>query len=51
MGKTKTQAAERNIEICKSLIDLANIQQSSQGIPPREVKIAFDEVSAPTMAV
>lgn len=37
-------APERDIEICKSLIDLANINRTWQGIPAREVKIAYDEV-------
>lgn len=36
-------AAERAIEITKSLIDLANIDNTFRGIPARDVKIAFDE--------
>jgi len=37
------QAAERNIEICKSLIDLAQINRVNFGLPARPIKIAFDE--------
>lgn len=37
------QAAERNIEICKSLIDLAQINRVNFGLPAKPLKIAFDE--------
>lgn len=37
------QAAERNIGICKSLIDLAQINRVNFGLPARPIKIAFDE--------
>ncbi|WVQ82791.1 hypothetical protein IAT38_004923 [Cryptococcus sp. DSM 104549] len=36
-------APERDIEICKCLIDLANIGRTWQGIPARDIKIAYDE--------
>lgn len=36
-------AAERAIEITKSVIDLANIDNTMRGIAAREVKICFDE--------
>lgn len=38
-----TKAAERSIEICKSLIDLSNIDRSFMGYQPRDVKVCFDE--------
>lgn len=37
------QTAERNIQVCKSLIDLANIERAARRIPARDVKICFDE--------
>jgi alpha-N-arabinofuranosidase len=37
------KAAERSIEICKSLIDLSNIDRSFMGYQPRDVKVCFDE--------
>lgn len=37
------QAAERGIQICKSLIDLANVDNTYRRIAPRDVKICFDE--------
>lgn len=36
-------AAEKNIEVCKSLIDLANIQKTLSNIPARKVKVTFGE--------
>ena len=36
-------AAEKHIEVCKALIDMANIDRSLQQIPARDMKIAFDE--------
>jgi alpha-N-arabinofuranosidase len=41
--RADVQAAERNIEICKSLIDLAQINRVNFGLPARPIKIAFDE--------
>lgn len=45
------QAAERNIEICKGLIDMVNAERMTrvdpitlQPLPVRDIKIAFDEV-------
>jgi alpha-L-arabinofuranosidase len=38
-----SQAAEKYIQVCQSLIDLANIERSTLGLRPRDVKIAFDE--------
>lgn len=40
------QCAEKNIEVCKSLIDLANIELSKQRRPCRDVRICYDEVSS-----
>ncbi|WWC86548.1 uncharacterized protein L201_001425 [Kwoniella dendrophila CBS 6074] len=36
-------AAEKHIEICKSLIDMANIGRTLERAPAREMKICFDE--------
>ncbi|TYJ51988.1 hypothetical protein B9479_007413 [Cryptococcus floricola] len=36
-------AAEKHIEICKSLIDLANVSRSWERMPARDMKICFDE--------
>ncbi|KAL7423606.1 hypothetical protein Q5752_001187 [Cryptotrichosporon argae] len=36
-------AAELHINVCRSLIDLANIQRIADGIPGRDMKICFDE--------
>lgn len=33
------------MEVCKSLIDLANVERAMQRIPAKDVKICFDEVS------
>lgn len=44
-------APERDIEVCKSLIDLANIGRSWTGIPARQIKIAYDEVGQAGQAV
>lgn len=39
------KCAEKNIEVCKSLIDLANIELSKERRPCRDVRVCFDEVS------
>ncbi|KAK8850310.1 hypothetical protein IAR55_004227 [Kwoniella newhampshirensis] len=36
-------AAEKHIEVCKSLIDMANISRVTQGMPAKDMKICFDE--------
>ncbi|KAK4687585.1 alpha-L-arabinofuranosidase, partial [Tremellales sp. Uapishka_1] len=36
-------AAEKHLEICKSLIDMANIGRSWERMPARDMKICFDE--------
>lgn len=41
--RAERQAAERYIEVCQSLIDLANIERSNLELRPRNVKICFDE--------
>jgi hypothetical protein len=41
-----TQAAEKNIEVCRNLIDMVNIDRTIKKMPPRDIKIAFDEVSS-----
>jgi len=35
--------AERQIEVCKALIDMTNHDRSQQKMPARNIKIAFDE--------
>ncbi|ORX39560.1 glycoside hydrolase superfamily [Kockovaella imperatae] len=36
-------AGERNIQNCKALIDIANVEQCANGKKPRDIKICFDE--------
>lgn len=36
-------APEKGIQICKSLIDLVNIDNSQRGVPAKDVKICYDE--------
>ncbi|WWC58875.1 uncharacterized protein I303_101420 [Kwoniella dejecticola CBS 10117] len=36
-------AAEKHLEICKSLIDMANIGRTLERMPARDMKICFDE--------
>ncbi|OCF32811.1 alpha-N-arabinofuranosidase [Kwoniella heveanensis BCC8398] len=36
-------AAEKHIEVCKSLIDMANVTRFWQRMPARDMKICFDE--------
>lgn len=37
------KGAEREIEICKALIDMVNHDRAAQKMPARNIKIAFDE--------
>ncbi len=37
------QAAERSIDVCQSLIDLAKIGLAAQNKPIKDVKICYDE--------